>query len=132
MDQHFNKHELVIVLQVHDECSLDEHLSKYGLEAQRTARWAGNLFPSATSTMSVNLSNQHEMCMFVITKPKESVFPVNHNRKPALSSHHVHLGEGLYWVVRLDRLAELPGNVFVCVFRCCFVVVISERLCWMV
>ena len=79
--------------------------------------------------MSVNLSNQHEMCMFVITKPKESVL---HNRKPALSSHHVHLGEGLYWVVRLDRLAELPWNVFVIVVRCCFVVVISERLCWMV
>ena len=79
--------------------------------------------------MSVNLSNEHEMCMFVITKQKESVLPVNHNHKPALSSHDVHLGEGLYRVVRLDRLAELPVNVFV---RFCFVVVISERLCWMV
>ena len=82
--------------------------------------------------MSVNLSNEHEMCMFVITKQKESVLPVNYNRKPALSSHDVHLGEGLYRVVRLDRLAELPVNVFVIFVRCCFVVVISERLCWMV
>ena len=82
--------------------------------------------------MSVNLSNEHEMCMFVITKQKESVLPVNHNREPALSSHDVHLGEGLYRVVRLDRLTELPVNVFVIGVRCCFVVVISERLCWMV
>ena len=65
----------------------------------------------------------------VITKQKESVL---HHRKPALPSRDVHLGEGLYRVVRLDRLAELPWNVFVIVVRCCFVVVISERLCWMV
>ena len=64
-----------------------------------------------------NVSEPEQWAWNVYVCQKESVLPVNHNHTPALSSHHVHLGEGLYRVVWLDRLAELPWNVFVIVVR---------------